>query len=65
MPRRKPHAIPNALLDQLLDGADPRAAFHPNGVKECRKGSSEPRGAYLRRQTGLLMHAIIHAAEYC
>jgi putative transposase len=32
MPRRKPPAIPDALLDQLLDGADPRTAFNPDGV---------------------------------
>jgi putative transposase len=37
MPRRKPPAIPDALLDQLLDGADPRAAFHPNGVIDALK----------------------------
>ena len=27
MPRRRSPAIPDALLDQLLDGADPRTAF--------------------------------------
>lgn len=32
MPRRKSPAIPDALLDQLLDGADPRTAFNPDGV---------------------------------
>jgi putative transposase len=37
MPRRKPPAIPDALLDQLLDGADPRTAFNPNGVIDALK----------------------------
>ena len=37
MPRRKSPAIPDALLDQLLDGADPRTAFTPNGVVDALK----------------------------
>ena len=37
MPRRKPPAIPDALLDQLLDGADPRTAFYPDGVLDALK----------------------------
>ncbi len=32
MPRRKTPAIPDALLDQLLNGADPQTAFNPDGV---------------------------------
>ena len=32
MPRRKQPSIPDALLDQLLDGTDPRTAFNPDGV---------------------------------
>src|SRR3954469_22363921 len=32
MPRRKEPRIPDAILDQLLAGADPRAAFDPNGL---------------------------------
>jgi hypothetical protein len=30
-------AIPDALLNQLLDGADPRTAFNPNGVLDALK----------------------------
>ena len=41
MPRRKEPRIPDALLDQLLGGADPRTAFDPNGlldeVRDCRE----------------------------
>jgi putative transposase len=37
MPQRKQPAIPDALLDQLLDGADPRSAFNPDGVLDALK----------------------------
>jgi putative transposase len=37
MPRRKLPSIPDALLDQLLDGTDPRAAFNPDGVLDALK----------------------------
>ena len=37
MPRRKPPAIPDALLDQLLDGADLRTAFSPDGIIDALK----------------------------
>ena len=37
MPRRKQPSIPDALLDQLLDGADPRPAFNPDGVIDALK----------------------------
>ena len=37
MPRRKQPAIPDALLDQLLDGADPRSAFNPDGMLDALK----------------------------
>src|SRR5690242_21148276 len=37
MPRRKEPMIPDALLDQLLAGADPKAAFDPNGLLDGRK----------------------------
>jgi putative transposase len=37
MPRRKQPSIPDALLDQLLDGADPRSAFNPDGVLDALK----------------------------
>src|ERR1700716_1339252 len=32
MPRRKEPRIPDAVLDQLLAGADPKTAFDPNGL---------------------------------
>ena len=37
MPRRKQPTIPDALLDQLLDGADPKSAFDPDGVLDALK----------------------------
>jgi putative transposase len=37
MARRKPPVIPDALLDQLLAGADPKSAFDPNGLLEGLK----------------------------
>jgi putative transposase len=42
MPRRKEPKIPDALLDQLLAGADPKAAFDPNGLlDELKKALAE------------------------
>lgn len=37
MARRKQRSIPDALLDQLLDGSDPRTAFNPDGVLDTLK----------------------------
>ena len=37
MPRRKQPKIPDALLDQLLAGADPKTAFDPNGLLDGLK----------------------------
>jgi putative transposase len=37
MPRRKEPKIPNAILDQLLAGADPKTAFDPNGLLDGLK----------------------------
>lgn len=37
MARPNPPAIPDALLDQLLGGADPRTAFNPDGVLDALK----------------------------
>jgi hypothetical protein len=56
MPRRKEPRIPDAVLDQLLAGADPRTALEPNGLLDglkkalaervlsagCRAGSLRP-----------------------
>ncbi len=42
MPRRKEPRIPDALLDQLLAGADPKTAFDPNGLlDELKKALAE------------------------
>src|SRR5512136_35691 len=42
MPRRKEPKIPDALLDQLLAGADPKTAFDPNGLlDELKKAFAE------------------------
>jgi putative transposase len=37
MPRRKEPKIPDAILDQLLAGADPKTAFDPNGLLDALK----------------------------
>jgi putative transposase len=37
MARRKQPSIPDALLDQALDGTDPRTAFNPDGVLDALK----------------------------
>jgi putative transposase len=42
MPRRKEPKIPDAILDQLLAGADARTAFDPNGLlDELKKALAE------------------------
>lgn len=42
MPRRKEPRIPDAVLDQLLAGADPRTAFDANGLlDELKKALAE------------------------
>ena len=42
MARRKEPVIPDALLDQLLAGADPRTVFGPNGLlDDLKKALSE------------------------
>jgi putative transposase len=42
MARRKAPRIPDALLDQLLAGADPRTAFHANGlIEDLKKALAE------------------------
>src|SRR5918912_351932 len=42
MPRRKEPKIPDALLDQLLAGADPKAALDPGGLlDELKKAFAE------------------------
>ena len=38
MPRRKEPKIPDALLDQLLAGADPQTAFDPTGRAKAEFG---------------------------
>lgn len=39
MARRKAHLIPNAILDQLLAGADPKSAFEAHSLLgELKKG---------------------------
>ena len=37
MPRRKPPLIPDAILDQLLAGADAKTAFDPDGLLDDLK----------------------------
>ena len=40
MPRRKEPIIPDALLDQLLSGADPKTALDPGGLLDGLKRRS-------------------------
>ena len=43
MPRRKEPRIPDAVLDQLLAGADPKTALEPNGlIADLKKALAEP-----------------------
>ena len=37
MPRRKDPHIPDAVLDQLLAGADPKTVFDPNELCQHRR----------------------------
>ena len=42
MPKRKKPVIPDAILDQLLAGADPKSAFEPDGLlDELKKALAE------------------------
>ena len=42
MARRKAPSLPDALLDQLLSGADPKTVFDPNGLlDDLRKAFAE------------------------
>ena len=42
MPKRKEPVIPDAILDQLLAGADPKSAFEPDGLlDELKKALAE------------------------
>src|SRR5512132_1735255 len=42
MPRRKEPRVPDAILDQLLAGADPKTAFDPSGLlDELKKALAE------------------------
>ena len=42
MARRKETKIPDAILDQLLGGADPKTAFDPNGLlNDLKKALAE------------------------
>src|SRR5271170_6930218 len=42
MPRRKEPRIPDAVLDQLLAGADPKTAFDPDGlIDDLKKALAE------------------------
>ena len=42
MPRRKVPKIPDAILDQLTGGADPKTAFEPDGsLDELKKALAQ------------------------
>src|ERR1700733_12076080 len=44
MPRRKEPIIPDAIVDQLLAGADAKTAFDPNGLLDDLKKALAERG---------------------
>src|ERR687884_2265149 len=52
MPRRKEPRIPDAVLDQLLAGADPKAAFDPGGLLDGLRGRLRSQGAGNRFRFG-------------
>nr|CCD32098.1 Transposase, mutator type [Methylocystis sp. SC2] len=49
MARRKEPKIPDAVLDQLLAGADAKTAFDPNGLLDELKKALAERGRRSRR----------------
>ena len=51
MPRRKEPKIPDAILDRLLAGADPKAAFDPNGLLDELKKALAERALNAERTT--------------
>ena len=58
MPRRKQPTIPDAVLDQLLAGADPKTAFEPAGLlDELKKALAE------RNLNAEMDHHLAGAAE--
>lgn len=48
MPRRKEPRIPDAILDQLLAGADAKTVFDPNGLLDDLKKALYARGMSTR-----------------
>jgi hypothetical protein len=60
MPRRKEPKIPDAILDQLLAGADAKTAFDPNGLlDELKEALSEPPDAVFCRNDMLARGALV------
>ena len=53
MARRKEPKIPDAILDQLLAGADPKTAFDPNGLLD-KPALRDKLGTYSRARHILL-----------
>lgn len=59
MARRKEPIIPDAIVDQLLAGADPKTIFNPNGlVDDLKKAFAErvlvPRHRLWHRNEGVI-----------
>ena len=62
MPRRKDPRIPDAVLDQLLAGADPKTVFDPNGLLDDLKKALEERAqGWLKLPNGTAVTGFSHA----
>ena len=53
MPRRKEPRIPDALLDQLLGGADAKTAFDQNGLLDELKKALAERALNVTKPSGI------------
>lgn len=65
MARRKDPIIPDALLDQLLSGADPKTAFDPGGLLDGPKGFPETIVAVFPQTTvqTCIVHLLRHSLD--
>ena len=62
MPQRKDPRIPDAVLDQLLAGADPKTVFDPNGLLDDLKKALEERAqGWLKLPNGTAVTGFSHA----
>jgi putative transposase len=55
MPRRQEPHIPDAILDQLLAGADRKTAFDPNRLTDSVKKALAERVPYAESRGGVIL----------